>query len=167
MEDLCEQNNTFISIINVDRHFIIGGEVDNIEKFSQAAKELGGIIKPLSVFLASHTPLLKEATENFYEVLNNSEFKNPIIPSISSIDNTSIYNKNDAINTLSKQISQTIHWEGTLESLVEFGCDVFLELGPGKALTKMVQKIDDNLVVRSTSDFKTIEGVINWVNKNF
>jgi hypothetical protein len=30
----------------------------------------------------------------------------------------------------------------------------------------MVQKIDENLVVRSTSDFKTIEGVINWVNKN-
>lgn len=164
VSELCEKNNTYISIINVDRHFIIGGEVENIEKFSQAAKEIGGVIKPLSVFLASHTPLLKEASQNFLKVLQNSDFKNPIIPSISSIDNTSIYNKDDAMTTLSKQISQTIDWNGTLESLLEFGCDIILELGPGKALSKMVQKLDENVKVRSVSDFKTLEGIINWSN---
>lgn len=166
VEELCKKSNTFISIINVDKHFIIGGEIRNLEKFVSLAKDISAIIKPLSVYLASHTPLLKFASEAFNDVLKESNFKNSIIPAISSIDNTFIYEKNSAIETLSKQISQTIQWEGTLETLLEFGCDVILELGPGKALSKMVQKLDSNVVVRSASDFKTIDGIINWINKN-
>jgi [acyl-carrier-protein] S-malonyltransferase len=166
VELLCEKTNSFISIINVDRHFIIGGELRNLEKFKNLAKENGGIIKPLNVRVASHTPLLESASKNFLELLNNSDFKNPEIPAISSINTTSIYDKNSAINTLSKQISQTIQWKGTLETLLEFGCDVILELGPGNALSKMVQKLDSDVIIRSISDFKTLDGVIAWINKN-
>ncbi|MGB7401363.1 MAG: acyltransferase domain-containing protein [Arcobacter sp.] len=166
VKDLCKKANTFISIINVDRHFIIGGEIKNLENFKSFAFEKGAIIKPLSVYLASHTPLLKSASEDFNKALKESNFKNPIIPAVSSINNTFICDKTSAIETLSKQISQTIQWEGTLETLLEFGCDVILELGPGKALSKMVQKLDSNVVVRSTSDFKTLDGIISWINKN-
>jgi [acyl-carrier-protein] S-malonyltransferase len=166
VKELCEKSNTFISIINVDRHFIVGGEIKNLENFKLFASTKGAIIKPLNVFLASHTPLLKAASEDFIQVLKSSNFKNPTIPSISSIDNTIIYNSTNAMETLSKQISQTIQWEGTLETLLEYGCDVILELGPGNALSKMVQKLDSNITIRSTSDFRTLDGLISWVNKN-
>lgn len=165
VELICKESNTYISIINVDNHFIIGGEIDNLEKFKVLAEKEAGIIKALKVKLASHTPLLKTASDIFFETLKQRNFKNPEIPSISSIDTTFIYDKSQAIDTLSKQISQTIQWESSLETMLEYGCTVILELGPGKALSKMVQKLDENITVRSVSDFKSIDGVIKWINK--
>ena len=47
VESICEQTKTFISIVNVDRHFIIGGESKNLEKFKTLAEEKSGIIKHL------------------------------------------------------------------------------------------------------------------------
>lgn len=164
VENICNNAKTFISIINVDNHFIIGGEINNLEKFQNLSEKEGAVIKKINVKLASHTPLLKNATESFYKELKSSSFKNPNIPSISSISNDFIFSKEDAIETLSKQISQTILWESTLETLLEYGCDTILELGPGKALSKMIQKLDPNIKLRSVSDFKTIDGIINWIN---
>jgi [acyl-carrier-protein] S-malonyltransferase len=161
---LCKQSNTFISIINVNRHFIIGGEVKNLYEFRDLAEEEGAMIKPLNVKLASHTPLLKTASLDFLKELQNSNFKDPNIPAVSSINNDFIYTKEEAISTLSKQISQTIQWETSLETLIEYGCDTILELGPGKALSSMVTKLDSNISIRSVSDFKTIKGIINWIN---
>lgn len=162
---LCKDSNTFISIINVENHFIIGGKFEDLYTFENLALKMKANIKVIKVKLASHTPLLKDASKSFFKDLKNSSFKNPSIVSISSISSDFIYTKEDAMRTLSSQISQTIQWEASLESLLEYGCDTVLELGPGNALSKMVKKLNSEIEVRSVSDFKTLEGVINWVNK--
>ena len=69
---LCDKSNTFISIINVERHFIIGGEINNLDIFKELAEDKGAIIKPISVKLASHTPLLKAGSEYFNKILQIS-----------------------------------------------------------------------------------------------
>ena len=58
-----------------------------------------------------------------------------------------------------------LKWKNSLETMLEYGCDTALELGPGNVLSKMLQKLDPNINIRSVSDFKTIQGVISWVNK--
>jgi len=162
VQKLCNESGTFISIINVNNNFIIGGETDNLQNFQELAENELALIKKINIKLASHTPLLKVATDDFYKELKSSTFKNPDILSISSINNDFILTKEDAISTLSKQISQTIQWKSTLEALIEYGCDTILELGPGRALSKMVQKLDSSIKIRSVADFKTLDGIINW-----
>lgn len=162
---LCEKIGVYIAIVNVDNHFIIGGEHKKLSIFEELAEEEGGTIKALKINVASHTPLLKKASESFLALLNKQDFKTPLIPTVSSIDCDFIYEKDEAIATLSKQISQSIQWKSSLETMIEYGCDTVLELGPGNALSKMVQKLDPNINIRSVSDFKTIQGVIDWVNK--
>ena len=165
IQALCEKTGVYIAIVNVDNHFIIGGENKKLRIFEDLAKEEGASIKALSINVASHTPLLKKASESFLTLLEKQNFKTPLIPTISSIDCDFIYEKDTAIDTLSKQISQKIQWKNSLETMLEYGCDTVLELGPGNVLSKMLQKLDPNINIRSVSDFKTIQGVISWVNK--
>ncbi|PHR68989.1 MAG: hypothetical protein COA66_15620 [Arcobacter sp.] len=165
IQALCEKTGVYISIVNVDNHFIIGGENKKLSIFEDLAKEEGASIKALSINVASHTPLLKKASESFLTLLEKQDFKTPLIPTISSIDCDFIYEKDMAIATLSKQISQKIQWKNSLETMLEYGCDTVLELGPGNVLSKMLQKLDPNIKIRSVSDFKTIQGVISWLNK--
>lgn len=165
IQALCEKTGVYIAIVNVDNHFIIGGENKKLRIFEDLAKEEGASIKALSINVASHTPLLKKASESFLTLLEKQNFKTPLIPTISSIDCDFIYEKDTAIATLSKQISQKIQWKNSLETMLEYGCDTVLELGPGNVLSKMLQKLDPNINIRSVSDFKTIQGVISWVNK--
>lgn len=164
VSQICKQSNTFISIINIQRHFIIGGKIEDLNNFRDLAEEEGAMIKALSVKLASHTPLLKTASTYFNNILQDSSFTNPDIPAVSSINYDFIYTKEDAIETLSKQISETIQWQSSLETLIEYGCDTILELGPGKALSNMVRKLDSSVSIRSVADFKTLDGIVNWIN---
>ncbi len=165
IKTLCDKTSVFIAIVNVNNHFIIGGENEKLAIFEDLAKDEGANIKVLKINVASHTPLLKKASESFLKLLKKQDFKNPLIPTISSINCDFIYEKDAAISTLAKQISQSIQWKNSLETMLEYGCDKVLELGPGNALSKMLQKLDPNIIIRSVSDFKTIQGVIDWANK--
>jgi [acyl-carrier-protein] S-malonyltransferase len=43
------------------------------------------------------------------------------------------------------------------------GCTVFLELGPGAALARMVAETLPGAEARSVDGFRTVEGVARWV----
>ena len=43
------------------------------------------------------------------------------------------------------------------------GCTVFLELGPGGALTRMAAEVVPAACGRSVADFRTVAGIARWV----
>ncbi len=70
-----------------------------------------------------------------------------------------------ALTTLAKQLSATINWQSCLETALEMGCRVFLELGPGSGLARMVRDTHPEVAARSVEEFRRLEGVADWVMK--
>ena len=70
-----------------------------------------------------------------------------------------------AITTLAGQLATTLDWRACMQAAVEMGARVFLELGPGKALTRMLLDADPTLAARSVDEFRSLEGAVDWVRQ--
>ncbi|MDX1656074.1 MAG: malonate decarboxylase subunit epsilon, partial [Candidatus Competibacteraceae bacterium] len=86
-------------------------------------------------------------------------------PVLAGIDGIPVRDRSTAVATLAKQLSSTIRWQACLNTAMEMGCRVFLELGPGTGLTAMVRELSAEVVARSMDEFRSLEGAVDWVNK--
>ena len=48
----------------------------------------------------------------------------------------------DPAQLLAEQIKSPVQWEAIIRNMIASGIDTFVEIGPGKTLTNMIQKID-------------------------
>lgn len=160
---LCAGRDAWPAIIVVERSFAVGGRVDAIDALEKAARAHGARVQCLSVGVASHTPLIAGAIAPFRAALEASRLHDPSIPVFAGIDASLITRRNDAIDALSRQLAQRIEWARVLQALRERGCRVFLELPPGKALSRMLRSRFADVEARALDDFRSLEGVVAWV----
>jgi len=166
IEALCTEFGVEIAIINAPDHFIIGAPLAALEPLKQAALTQGAhTVRCLQVAVAAHTSLLSPASQRFLQVLEQSDLTDPITPVLAGISGAPVRDRATALTTLAKQLSATINWQACLETALEMGCRVFLELGPGSGLARMVRDTHPEVAARSVEEFRCLEGVANWVMK--
>lgn len=166
VDSLCQASGCEIAIINNFDHFVIGGPADALtgcESNPLACKAT--TIKRLQVNVPSHTSWLREASRQFNDELNISTLGDPPYPVLAGVNGAVVRTREQAISVLSQQIAIPINWLTCMQTAVEMGCGVILELGPGNALAKMLQDVFPDIKVRSVEDFRTMEGVAAWVEK--
>ena len=78
----------------------------------------------------------------------------------------SVVDAEAGLDKLAAQISQTVQWADCLQGCLEAGATAFLEFGPGHALSGMVASIEPGLPVRSLDDFRSFQGVRNWLARH-
>ena len=76
-----------------------------------------------------------------------------------------VYGRTQAVDVLARQIAETVNWAGCLDGLVEMGCTVLLELGPGAGLSRMARDRAPTVPARSVADFHSLDGVVAWVRR--
>ena len=59
---------------------------------------------------------------------------------------------------LSQQIASPVRWEDLIRNMIGDGVDTFIEIGPGRTLTNMIKKIDDQVTAKPVTEF--LEGSI-------
>ncbi len=84
---------------------------------------------------------------------------------LSDVAATLIDGKAAAIDHLARQLAQTIHWADCMDTAAEMGINVALELGPGSALSRMLSERHPAIACRSASDFRSIDGIIKWLER--
>ena len=162
---VCEAAGAFIAIVVGDDAFVVGGSDAALDRVRQRSQSAGAKIIELNVGIASHTPLLAEASGEFRSALEQSTLSVPRIPVIAGIDAAVVTSRDRAIATLSAQISRPIEWAQCLDALHERGCRVFIELGPGRALSRMVRERFDDIEARAVDDFGNLAAVAQWVKR--
>lgn len=165
---LCGATGLEIAIINGPDHYVLGGPEDalrDIEKHPLSWQAT--TVKRLPVSVPSHTSWLSHAGHQFSAALESSSIIAPRHPVVAGVNGAMIRTRDGAIQALAEQISQPINWMVCMQSVVEMGCNVILELGPGNALTKMLQEYAPHVTVRSVADFRSLQGVADWMQKQF
>ena len=114
----------------------------------------------LNVSAPFHCNLMKSATENMREQINNldiKELKNPIISNYSAKPSL---NGNDIKKLLILQIEGRVRWLESVEFMIKEGTKNFIEIGPGKVLSGLVKRINKNInivSINSEDDIKKID----------
>ncbi len=164
--ELCSAKGAFIAIANADDAYVIGGTQVALDSVAEAAVRCSGQVTCLRVGIASHTPLLAAAAIGFRAALEASSLRSPARPVVAGIDGSWVITRERAIGALSAQLACTVEWSRCLDALRERGCRVFLEVGPGAALSKMVRDRFDNVEARSVDEFRDPLAVAAWVQRS-
>jgi [acyl-carrier-protein] S-malonyltransferase len=166
LESIVAASTTSIAIVNGDDAFVVGGTTSALELLMQKAAERGAEITRLNVGLASHTPLLAGASLSFRSALEHSALGAPAIPVVASVNASWVTTRLSAIDTLAAQVSATVEWAACLDMLYERGCRIFLELGPGCALSRMARaRLSGDVEARSVSEFRSLDAACAWLRR--
>jgi hypothetical protein len=136
IEAMCRGRDAWVAIAIDDDASVVGGTSSAIDALQDDMEGAGAQITCLRVGVASHTPLLASAVDPFRKVLAESTLRAPAVPVMAGIDAAPVTTRDRAIETLAAQLARTIEWARCLDVLFERGCRVFLELGPGRALSR-------------------------------
>lgn len=167
VEALCREFGLEIAIVNGPDHFVLGGLAENVAALVAAGDRLAlAKVKRLPVTVASHTVLMKSAAADFARQLDLSGLAAPVVPVLAGISGEVVRRRDRAVETLGLQVAQTVQWEYCLQTAVELGATVFLEIGPGTALTQMVREAFPQVQARSAEEFRTLAGVAAWVGRH-
>jgi [acyl-carrier-protein] S-malonyltransferase len=169
VEAITASTEADIAIINPGDAFVIAGLRSALDTIAADAKKRGATrVLPVGVKIASHTCLMVDASVAFRDRISHTPIENALPAGtrlLSGIDGQPVLAVADGIEKLVNQISHPIHWAACLDACVEAGTTVFLELGPGRALTDMVTGTYPGIAARSLDEFKTIQGVSTWLAK--
>ena len=161
VEALARLKDVEIAIVNPGDGFILGGRAEAVEAFREAALEAGAARSSvLAVSVASHTSRLAAAVPALRDAIEAAGPKAPGggVTLIDGLEGATLFTRDKAIDTLSRQIAEPVQWEACLAALVERGATAFLELGPGRALADMA---GGN--ARSIEDFSSAQGLLDWL----
>jgi [acyl-carrier-protein] S-malonyltransferase len=166
VDGLCEGHDAAIAIVNPGDAFVLGGNRAALDALAGEAKAMNAIrVVEVPVEVASHTKRLAAASTAFRESLRHVRVLPPAtgMRVLSGVDGSPVIDAETGLDKLAAQISRTVQWADCLQGCIESGATVFLELGPGPALSEMVAGACRDVASRSLDDFRTLEGVRAWL----
>jgi [acyl-carrier-protein] S-malonyltransferase len=160
---LATARNFVLSIETGDDSCITGGPAAQADDLAAAVLAAGGRTSRLPVAVASHTPYMAGAVQPFAQALQRQAFKTMIAPVLAGISGGAITDRPRAIDVLSRQVAEPIRWAACMDACAEAGITYALELGPGNALSRMLQARHPHINTRSVADFRTLTGIQTWL----
>jgi malonyl CoA-acyl carrier protein transacylase len=141
---LAENNLTGVSIANYNTpsQIVISGLRDQIASAESLFQKGNMRYFPLNTSGAFHSKYMQPAQEELSAYLRNFKFADLQIPVISNVS-ARPYENGDVISNLSKQITSPVRWMESIQYLLARGNMEFEEIGHGRVLTNLVQKIQE------------------------
>ncbi|MDP4146575.1 MAG: ACP S-malonyltransferase [Bacillota bacterium] len=148
------------SNFNCPGQIVIGGEVEAVKVACEKAKEAGAKRAiMLSVSGPFHTSMLVPAAEKLAIELQDIDMRDLTIPVITNVTGDYISDKTEVKELLRKQVMSSVMWENSIRKMLADGVDTFIEIGPGKALSGFVKKIDKTAKIFNVENLETLEKV--------
>ena len=117
----------------------------------------------LAVRIASHTPQLAAAAEEFAQRLAALPFTRPQAWLVMNVDGAASRDTARLKQALSAQIASPVQWDRCQHSVAERGVRCVLEVGPGSSLSKLWNAEHPEAPARSIDEFHSPEAVRRWV----
>ena len=142
---------------NAPGQIVISGERAKVEAAIGMAKE-HGIRRAtlLNVAGAYHSRLMESAYQKLGAVLVHVPVQPPRFPVISNVTGAEVTTPIEIRRTLQDQVTGTVRWLDCMERLVDLGCDLFVELGPGGVLAGLLRRTLKDMDVISVSDAESV-----------
>src|SRR3954470_4308628 len=155
---LAADTDVDVANLNAPGQIVISGEVSKVELAVTLAKE-HGIRRAtlLNVAGAYHSRLMNSAYVQMGEVLLEAELQLPRFPIISNVSGEIADTLPEIRRTLQDQVTATVRWTDCMERLLDRGCDLFIELGPGGVLSGLLQRTRKGVDVISVSDVGSVQ----------
>lgn len=127
---------------NAPGQLVISGSIGGIDKAAEALKAAGvkRVLK-LPVGGAFHSPLMEPARKELAAAIQQTNFKQPLCPIYQNVTAQAETNSEAIRQNLVAQLTGAVKWTQTIRQMLADGATEFTEVGPGKVLTGLIDKI--------------------------
>ncbi|MHC0067427.1 ACP S-malonyltransferase [Nostoc sp. UIC 10890] len=143
--------------LNSPEQIVISGDDKSVDAAVLFAFENNMKAIPLSVSGAFHSPLMQEAAKQFAKETRNVSFNDATVPVISNITAQPVIGGYTWMNLLSQQMTSTVHWESSIRYIQQQGIEIFVEVGPGQVLSKLIRKIVPSALILNVEDIYSLK----------
>ncbi len=137
---------------NCPGQLVISGSIRGIDEACIKMKEAGAkraLVLPVGG--AFHSPLMLPAQEELAAAIKETTFNEPSCPVYQNVVAKAVTNPEEIKQNLIAQLTGAVRWTQTVEAMIGDGAKEFIEVGPGKVLQGLVQKINKEAVVSGIS----------------
>lgn len=147
VEEVCASIDGIVVAANYNcpGQLVISGETKAVEKACEAMKEAGAkraLILPVGG--AFHSPMMEPAREELAAAIENTTFSEPICPVYQNVPASAVSDAAEIKKNLITQLTAPVKWTQSVQQMIADGATSFTEVGPGKVLIGLVNKIDKN-----------------------
>ena len=139
---LAGMNDAWPANYNTPSQTVIAGTTAGLEAATSRLQAAGAKrVIPLNVSAAFHTPLMAPAAERLRAALDRIEWRAPRITVMANLTGRPHQGGDRIPHVMEMQLRSPVRWSTCIQSLVEMGCDTFVEVGPKRALTGMMKEL--------------------------
>ena len=165
IQDLVDQakEDDVLAVCNLNSpgQIVVGGELAALDRFEEKCKEAK--IKRymrLNVEGPFHTQILNQAAQDFADnYLSKVDFKEPSMDVYTNLSGKNYRQVDSIVDNLKDQMCSPVRFIDCVENMIADGCQVFIEIGPGKSLSGFVKKINKDVKVINIQNISDIEGI--------
>jgi [acyl-carrier-protein] S-malonyltransferase len=154
VEKICKETEGTVvpANYNCPGQLVISGEVKAINIACEKLKEAGARrAMVLPVGGAFHSPLMEPAREELATAIENTTFSTPSCPIYQNVTTTATTDPQEIKKNLISQLTASVKWTQSVQNMVKDGATMFTEIGPGKVLQGLVNKIESTVETTSPS----------------
>ena len=127
---------------NCPGQVVITGHNHLVEKACEVLREGGARrVIPLEVSAPFHSPLMQPAAEKLAEVIADIEFAEAKFPVVANINAEEVTQPEEIKEALLKQVYSPVLWEKSVHTMMDAGCETFVEVGTGDTLSGFLRRI--------------------------
>ena len=141
-EHIASFDKVQVANYNCPGQIVISGETEQVKKAADILKEAGAKRAVLlNVSGPFHSSMLSGAGVKLKAILDELTILKPQIPYVANVTGGYVTEQEDIEPLLVKQVSNSVRWQQSIETMVSSGVDTFVEIGPGKTLAGFNKKI--------------------------
>ena len=133
---------------NCPGQLVISGSIKGIEIACEQMKATGAkraLVLPVGG--AFHSPLMLPAKEELAAAIKATIFNKAACPVYQNVVARAVTDPNEIKQNLIDQLTGAVRWTQSVQAMIADGATRFTEVGPGKVLQGLVQKINKEMLV--------------------
>lgn len=133
----------------------VSGSVAGVRTAMELARNRGArIVKELAVSGAFHSPLMRIAKDGLRKALGEVEINDAHLPVYANVTAEPVKRADEIRELLHQQLTCPVRWEGCIRNMIRDGAAKFVEVGPGKVLQGLIQRIDSSVEALGVDKFE-------------
>ncbi len=149
---------------NCPSQIVISGEKDAVLRAGELACEMGARrFLPLQVSGPFHTSLMEPAAHALRHRLRQTTFHGMRVPVVFNVTGEELSSVETVPRMLELQVMNSVRFQGSIENMWRQGIDSFVEIGPGRTLSRFVQKTCPDARIYSVEDCPSFAAFLDAV----